>query len=254
MSTKVFIVSHKNLKLPRLNGYYPLQVGLSKHDFIGYLRDNTGENIAEKNPNYCELTAMYWIWKNVHSDIKGLVHYRRFFSNSPFLFTLKQKHSHIIGINDINLYLSNYDMILPRKRHYYIETNWSHYVHAHNSEGIKETKRVIAKYYPNYLKPFKISMNSRSAHMFNMMIAKLSVFDAYSKWLFSVLYKVEHNLDISNWDTYESRVYGFISELLLDVWLRKHSNITYKELPVAFMGNQHWIKKSSNFIMRKVCH
>ena len=254
MNTKIFIVSHKDLELLKLNGYYPLQVGLLKQNFPGYLRDNTGNNIAKKNPNYCELTAMYWIWKNIHADAKGLVHYRRFFSNSGFNLTLNQKKRHVIRMNQINQILNHYNLILPKKRHYYIETNYSHYIHAHKKKGIGETKKVIAKYFPNYLKAFDLSMKKRSAHMFNMMIAKSRIFNEYAKWLFSILFKVEKNLDISGWSKSEARVYGYISELLLDVWLRKHPEVTYQELSVSFMGNQHWIKKGSRFIIRKVCH
>ena len=66
--------------MPEGNIYIPVQVGPAKDDFSGFVRDNTGENISEKNPNYCELTAQYWAWKNRKADVKGLVHYRRLFS------------------------------------------------------------------------------------------------------------------------------------------------------------------------------
>lgn len=252
LNTKIFIVSHKNLKLPKLQGYQPLQVGLSEQNFSGYIRDNTGKNIASRNPNYCELTAMYWIWKNVHANVKGLVHYRRFFSSKSINFTQAQKINHIISLKDINSILNHYDMIIPKKRHYYIETMWSHYNNSHKIISLELTRKIIKNDYPSYLHAFDITMNSRSAHMFNMMIAKSKAFDAYSTWLFDILFKLEDQLNISNWSKSEARVYGYVSELLLDVWLKKHKEMKYKELPVSFMGNEHWIKKISKFLLRKI--
>ena len=60
--------------------YLPLQVGAEGKDDLGYQRDNVGENISAKNPNYCELTGLYWAWKNLDADFIGLAHYRRHFS------------------------------------------------------------------------------------------------------------------------------------------------------------------------------
>ena len=43
--------------------------------------DDEGENISEKNDKYCELTAQFWAWKNIHdADYYGFWHYRRFMS------------------------------------------------------------------------------------------------------------------------------------------------------------------------------
>lgn len=251
MSAEIYIVSHKNIKPPKKEGYIPIQVGHSSENFDGYVRDDMMDNISEKNDNYCELTAQYWIWKNTNSDVKGLVHYRRFF-NSKKSFSQSSRMKNIISSKDVDKILKEYDLILPKKRNYYIETSYSHYVHAHKKEGLDVTRRVIASSFPQYLNSYDKVVNRKKAHMFNMIIANKNVFDEYSSWLFDVLYKVENNLDISEWNKSESRVYGYVSELLLDVWLNEHSHLRYKELPVGFIGNQHWIKKVYSFLKRKI--
>ena len=92
MDIKIFIATHKPCQLPEQPCYYPIQVGAQGKDPISYsqvgisertgdiIRDDCGENISQKNPYYCELTATYYIWKNITADVVGLCHYRRYFA------------------------------------------------------------------------------------------------------------------------------------------------------------------------------
>lgn len=193
MSYEIYVVSHKDIRMPEGNIYIPVQVGPAKDDFSGFVRDNTGENISEKNPNYCELTAQYWAWKNRKADVKGLVHYRRLFSKGKRMLgaSLEKKYENVLDEKTLVDVMKKHDAILPKKRNYYIETLWSHYEHSHKIEGLEETRKVIAEKYPDYLMKFDEVMKRRSAHMFNMIIAKDKVFSAYSEWLFDVLGEVE---------------------------------------------------------------
>ena len=77
---KIYVATHKKVPMPEKSIYQPIRVGaaLNEDDF-GYVRDDTGDNISNKNKNFCELTATYWILKNDNSDIVGLKHYRRYF-------------------------------------------------------------------------------------------------------------------------------------------------------------------------------
>ena len=86
--------------------------------------------------------------------------------------------------------------------------------------------------------------------MFNMFVMRRDLFDQYCEWMFSILEEIEHRVDISDYDTYEARIYGFVSEILLDVWL-KTNHINYKEQNVSFMEPQNWLKKGSSFVLRK---
>lgn len=251
MKENVIIVSHKNIRFPDYRGYQPIQVGNDPYDFPNYIRDNKGENISNKNSNYCELTAQYWLWKNDSSDIKGLVHYRRFFLNNHFSISKKSKINNILTEENIEKVLNDFDIILPKKRNYFIETNFSHYIHAHHKEGLDVTEKVIRTSFPEYLEAYNNIMYRRKAHMFNMFISKRGIFDSYSEWLFDVLSEVEKELDITGWDKSESRVFGYISELLLDVWLEKNEIYNVKEVKVGFLGNQKWVKKIIMFVYRK---
>lgn len=243
------VAAHKKFPMPHKKGYLPILVGAVRNykPGIEYQRDDEGENISAKNPNYNELTAVYWAWKNLKDvDAVGLVHYRRYlFDKKPYTL------DNVISIQKIEQLLSRYDVLLPKQRNYYIETNYSHYVHAHHEEPLNETRKIIANRYPQYLNSFDKVMKKRGAHMFNMFIMRKDAFNSYCNFMFSVLDKVEKQIDISEYSVQEARVFGYISELLMDVWL-KTNVFTYVELPWGQIGGKSTIIKAISLIKRKI--
>lgn len=87
MDIKIYVITHKTTEMPKIPGYVSLLAGASLKRAEGSFdeRDNTGIHISERNRNFCELTGMYWIWKNSGADVVGVVHYRRFFSRREML-------------------------------------------------------------------------------------------------------------------------------------------------------------------------
>lgn len=84
----MLVVTHKQTDIPNIDGYKPIVVGKNNVFFEDMYRDNSGDNISDKNANYCELTALYWAWKNLNDvEYVGLSHYRRFFRKSFFNYT-----------------------------------------------------------------------------------------------------------------------------------------------------------------------
>lgn len=243
------VAAHKQFPMPKKDGYMPVLVGAVRNyrPEINYQRDDDGENISVKNPNYNELTAVYWAWKNLKDvDAVGLVHYRRFFFDSkPYSL------ENVTSIKKVNQLLQKYDVILPKKRNYYIETNYSHYIHAHHKEPLDRTREVIAKEYPQYLSSFDKVMRKREAHMFNMFVMRKDAFNSYCCFMFSILSRVENQIDISEYSVQEARVFGYISELLMDVWLDTNS-FTYVEVPWGQIGGKNTLKKGFSLIKRKI--
>ncbi len=249
MKIEILVAAHKKFPMPDKKGYLPVLVGAVKNykSGIEYQRDDEGENISAKNPNYNELTAVYWAWKNLKDvDAIGLVHYRRFFFDSkPYSL------ENVTSIKKVNQLLQKYDVILPKKRNYYIETNYSHYIHAHHKEPLDRTREVIAKEYPQYLSSFDKVMRKREAHMFNMFVMRKDAFNSYCCFMFSILSRVENQIDISEYSVQEARVFGYISELLMDVWLDTNS-FTYVEVPWGQIGGKNTLKKGFSLIKRKI--
>lgn len=248
MKIKVMVAAHKEFPMPENKDLYmPVLVGAAKNykEEIDYQRDDEGENISLKNPNFNELTAVYWAWKNLDADAIGLVHYRRLFSKGG-----KRELNNILNKEQIEQLLDRAPIVLPKKRKYYIESNYSHYVHAHHKEPLDETRKVIQKNYPKYLNAFDLVMKQKSAHMFNMFIMKNKEFKQYANWLFDVLFEVKKNVNISEYSVQEARVFGYISELLLDVWIETN-NKRYIETNWIQIGNRKLILKALNFLKRK---
>lgn len=254
MKAKIFVISHKDYWMPADRMYLPLQVGVNRKNIDGFLQDNLGDNIADKNASFCELTALYWIWKNYKEDIDyiGLCHYRRYFGRHKVLFgSFKKRVAMIYNRDEINSLLKNVDIILPKKRNYIIETVADQYNHAHNPKDLSSLRDSINRLYPAYLHDFDKHMKCRRIHIYNMFIMKKSLFDDYCVWLFDILFDLEKNIDIKDYDTYQQRVFGFLSERLLDVWL-SHQNLVIKELPVVELEITNYLSKGVNLIIRKL--
>ena len=86
-----------------------------------------------------------------------------------------------------------------------------------------------------------------------MFVMKKNYFDRWCSWIFDVLFELENRLDISGYSPYDARVFGFVAERLLDVWLITNK-VRYKDMPYVFMENQNWAKKGSDFLKRKLIH
>jgi len=129
--------------------YMPIHVGREGKADIGYTGDHTGDNISSKNANYCELTGLYWAWKNLDADYIGLVHYRRYFTRKE-VRSVEDKKNQILTGPEWEKLLSEYPVVVADKRKYYIESNRSHYNHAHHSDGLDAAEQIIAEKYPEY--------------------------------------------------------------------------------------------------------
>lgn len=249
---KLVLCTHKDYKFPISFIYYPtiVGVGYDKTNLcLKYQKDNFfDENISEKNKFFCELTSIFPFFKQNDYDILGLVHYRRLFVKNNHC---KKSLQNVLDHESINKYLTKYDIILPKKRHYYIETNFSHYIHAHEKEPLLQTKMIISEKYPEYLPYFKKHMKRTTGHYFNMFVAKKDIADGYLNFMFNILFELEKRIDISGYSESEQRVFGYVSELLIDVYVLKNK-LKVKNLNYLFFDKQNWFKKGFNFIKRKI--
>ena len=245
------VATHKPYRMPDDSIYLPIQVGKSLHPELdlGFAVDNLGENISSLNGEFSELTALYWLWKNIDAEYKGLVPYRRHFkkvsSHESDRFALIADEDSIVSA------LKQGEVVLPKKRNYYIETIYSHYVHTFPREQLDELRIVLQEMCPDYVPAFDDLMKSKKAHMFNMFVMSKEKFDAYCSWLFPVLFELVERIDPQKYgDAFQARYPGRVSERLLDVWLNTNG-IGYFELPVISPEPVDWPAKIKAFLAAK---
>lgn len=248
---KIIVATHKKYKMPQDDIYVPVQVGAEGKEDLGYQKDNEGENISSKNQYYCELTGLYWAWKNLDTEYIGLSHYRRhFMGNKKVAKTEEERFKTILNREQVEKILEKTDIILPAKRKYYIENLYDHYKHTMYIETLDETRKIIQEQCPNYIEEFDKLHKRTSAHMFNMFIMKREYLDKYCNWMFNILFELEKRIDPNKYDSFHARYLGRISELLLDVWINTNK-LSYEEVKVMDMQNVNWIKKGGAFLKAK---
>lgn len=256
-NVKIIVATHKKYQMPEDEMYFPLQVGseLNKKKLDPlYLRDNVGDNISSLNPCFCELTGLYWAWKNLDADYIGLVHYRRHFGKRK---KNKNIFKNVLTYDELFPYLGNIKVFVPRKRKYYIETLYSHYAHTHYAIQLDITRMIINEKYPEYVNAYDKVLNKCSGYMFNMMIMEQELLDTYCDWLFDILFELEKRIDMSNLSAFQSRFLGRVSEIIFNVWLEyqissgKIKKSEIKELPYLHMEKTNWRKKGIAFLKAK---
>ena len=211
MNAKIIIATHKLYDMPQDDIYLPVHVGREGKDALPYQPDNTGDNISAKNPSYCELTGLYWAWKNLDCDYLGLAHYRRHFSMKSRSF---------------------------RKRH------------TPYAEHLDITREIISEKYPDYLESFDKVMKQTGGYMFNMYIMEKSLSDAYCSWLFDILFELEKRVGDREYSFFQGRFYGRVSEIIFNVWLMNQKE-EIKEIPYIHMEEIDWKKKGMAFLKAK---
>ena len=234
----LLIAAHKPYKMPEDKIYCPLHVGAEGKKDLGFLKDNTGKNISAKNPNYCELTGMYWAWKNLKCDVIGVMHYRRYLSTRSVdeikkAKTIDEKFRLILNKKQIDSLLKKYDVLLPTTKLIY-KNVYTKYAQQHYVRDLDNVREIIEKKYPKMLKAFDETMKEKKYAIGNMCVMKKKLFDEYCEWLFSVFDDLEKVTNMEGYSVLQQRLYGFLSERLFNVWLR-YKKLKIKELNLVAM-------------------
>ena len=240
---RIFITCHKEAKAVTNAIFTPIQAGtaVSDHCIPGILHDNEGENISERNPLYCELTAQYWAWKNTDYDYYGFFHYRRYLS-----FSEDKHEKDVFGnireerINDqiiekynltertIKEYIDQYDVIIPKRcdtRRFpeRCESIYDHYKADPylNSKDIDRVLRIIERKSPEYSKYANELFGGSIACFCNIYILRADLFREYCEWVFDILDTFCAETDLSDYSVEGRRTPGHISERLFNVFLNR---------------------------------
>lgn len=247
---KIIICCHKQTMLPNNKDdfFLPVHVGAAiSTEELALQRDDqlngqTCDNISHKNKNYCELTALYWAWKNIkkiYPDIEyiGLNHYRRFFNfDDKFAHDWNRKLVNSVIDYKINQKkikkILNHGYGIMAKRKIYPYSLAVDYSVAHVSDDIRSLGEIIKRSKPDYYLTFlKVFYCSNKLSHFNMFIWSYNEFDKYCTWLFEILFEAEKVINISNYNQVQSRIWGYMAERLLNVYVKKNK-MKIKYFPV----------------------
>lgn len=245
--------------------YIPVRCGavFDKHPNAVIQGDNTGDNISEKRNSFCELTVLYWAWKNQKADYYGLCHYRRYLSPSKEITNLsKDEHSagciliDYLNASNIEKYklkdaelrkeIEGYDAVFMKPidlGQYNLTSNYEAMEKAaswHNMLWIDSAIKIAKEKYPemsdvidNYLHNYKYS------YLYNCFIMKKEIFDKFCKWLFSILFELEQKIDVSNASSNLYRTCGTTGEHFFGIWVLWMIKNGYKinELPLIYVDH-----------------
>ena len=251
----IYVFTHKtpSFNIIEDETHIPVQVGAfyAKED-VCETKDNTLDNISEKNPLYSELTGIYWVWKNIGRDkYVGCEHYRRHFDLTE------------VEIKDI---LSNNEIILPRKYDLGTKSVEEFYGAVHNINDIKLCEDIIFDLYPEYKDSYKKYIkNGNLLYIANSFITTSDNFNNLCKFLFTIFFEFERrkgftaidewkayvkeaNIQICppdhkdnglTWEDYQLRIFAFLAKRLLTLYVLHNFNGKIYETDLLRLDRQN---------------
>lgn len=264
---KILVACHKPSVLPKSNILVPVQVGagIASKRLDNMYHDDEGDNISKKNPNYCELTAMYWGWKNVKADYYGLCHYRRFLcfhddgqslnvrnqieaeaiteynlkrfglENDDEMRAIIEKHDIVCGmLQDVR------KLYTPRGNKATAMEHWTaHHRALIMNDDLKKMLQILDEVSPNVGKEAKEYLSGHYFLGFNCFVMKKSLFDDMCQIVFSVLERLEQRVDMSHYNQQISRIYGFMAEIIISSYIsyiEKNKQYSVKHVPLVYFN------------------
>lgn len=263
---KIFISAHKPTDSVQDDIFTVVQVGAglpNKKKIPNTQRDNTGDNISDKNPRFCELTAQYWAWKNQKADYYGFFHYRRYLSfNESTKFSTDawgnvlencinedfvEKHS--INAQDIREMVigNNYDIVLPKRKNILLMPNMGKNMREQylgsgflHEEDLDIMLDVLKEKHPEYMPYADQYFKGHYSYLNNMFIMKKGLFNEYCEWLFDILLECDKRIDYKDYSVEAIRTPGHLAERLLNIFVaykNRNNELKIKELETVAIIN-----------------
>ena len=248
MTATLYTAYHR--AAPRLESasIRPIHVGRAGagQPLPGMQGDDTGDHISARNGAFCELTALYWAWKNdTGSTAIGLMHYRRVLDLTDRMpGGAVERHPRLFDLDDwcreAEAWLAgeggNWDIVVPRL-HRMGRTVEANYREGHAPQDWDLMRAVIAQDHPDYVQSFEEVAAGYTVRLGNMALMQRPLFDRYCAWMFDILFKVEAaDVDRSHYSVQQARYLGFLSERLLTVFLhhekRANPGLRLKEVSI----------------------
>lgn len=233
---KLYVATHKPVTVRHDEIYTPIHVGRAiskyKDEMADMIGDDTGDNISEKNSSYSEMTAHYWIWKNVHDvEYVGLCHYRRLFGVD-------------ITQDNVEQIMKRCDVLMVYPD-YQIDSVYSCFVKFVGGENMTIASQVIKKLCPEYYESLIRLGDDVKYHPYNMLICKKEIYNRYAEWIFPILMECEKYIKPSPYSN-ANRVIGYIAEMITQLFFI-HNKLKIKSVPYIAIddnGNEKLIKQS----------
>lgn len=261
-SVKILVGYHKPAVLLKDDILTPIHLGraiatenskdgkISEEDYKWMLDnmigDDTGDNISNLNRQFCEMTGIYWAWKNYdklgNPDYIGFMHYRRHFifkdenidhvNTDVVLFDeIDEEYLNTVNMKPDNIQklIKGYDIIeyaplLHPKTVFDQFADLSNPNYNLDFDVWEKSTEILKKSNPDYADAANLYLNQNKHIWFNVFIMKRELFFKYAEWIFKLLFELNKQIDLNLKSVKGKRVLAFIVERFFGIFLTKHSS------------------------------